>query len=195
MPCNIKRLGCDPAQVRGMSERLIVSHYENDYRGAVMRLNMIEEKLAELDPAPASGFFINGLKREELIAMNSMILHELFFDGLGGQSELASPLKHALAGDFGSYERRRSEFERRLAVAPDGCCCNGRPEIESLSINGHRTTAIRWRAARRSLPSICMSTPIASTSAPRLHVEAFMGAMRWSNADRLFSEMSGNAGT
>jgi Fe-Mn family superoxide dismutase len=38
-------IGCNPAQVRGMSERLIVSHYENNYRGAVMRLNTIEEKL------------------------------------------------------------------------------------------------------------------------------------------------------
>jgi Fe-Mn family superoxide dismutase len=44
---------------------------------------------------------INGLKREELIAMNSMILHELFFDGLGDLSEPASPLKHGGRNDQG----------------------------------------------------------------------------------------------
>ena len=78
MPYSVKPLGCDPARVKGMSERLIISHYENNYGGAVKRLNLIEEKLAELDYANASGFLINGLKREELIAMNSMILHEHF---------------------------------------------------------------------------------------------------------------------
>src|SRR5262249_40368539 len=78
-----KPLSCDPARVRGMSERLIVSHYENNYCGAVKRLNLIQEQFAGLDPAAAPGFLINGLKREELIAANSMVLHELFFDGLG----------------------------------------------------------------------------------------------------------------
>src|SRR3954469_4856250 len=101
MSYSIKPLGCDPARIKGMSEPLIVSHYENNYCGAVKRLNLIEEKLAELDFASAPGFLINGLKREELIAMNSMTLHELFFDGLGDQSEPAAPLLDALNRDFG----------------------------------------------------------------------------------------------
>jgi superoxide dismutase, Fe-Mn family len=79
----IKPLSCDPARIKGMSERLIISHYENNYGGAVKRLNAIEEQLSEFDYANAAGFLINGLKREQLVAMNSMILHELFFDGLG----------------------------------------------------------------------------------------------------------------
>ena len=45
----MKPIGCDPARIKGMSERLIVSHYENNYGGAVKRLNLIEEKVAELD--------------------------------------------------------------------------------------------------------------------------------------------------
>jgi Fe-Mn family superoxide dismutase len=85
-----------------MSERLIISHYENNYGGATKRLNVIEEKLAELDYANAPAFLINGLKREQLIAMNSMVLHELFFDGLGDQSEPRSALRDALTRDFGS---------------------------------------------------------------------------------------------
>src|SRR5258708_8196781 len=72
----MKPLSCDAARTKGMSERLIISHYENNYGGAVKRLNLIGEKLAELDYTTAPGFLINGLKREELVAMNSMILHE-----------------------------------------------------------------------------------------------------------------------
>src|ERR1700681_1270074 len=110
MTYKMKPLACDPAHVKGMSERLIISHYENNYGGAVKRLNLIEEKLAELDYATAPGFVIHGLKRGQPIGMNSVILHELFFDGLGEQSEPGDGLKEALARDFGSYERWRSEF-------------------------------------------------------------------------------------
>src|SRR5213082_2188317 len=93
-----------------MSERLIVSHYENNYGGAVKRLNLIDEQLAQLEFDKAASFLINGLKRGQLIAMNSMILHELFFDGLGDQSEPQSALREALARNFGSFERWRAEF-------------------------------------------------------------------------------------
>ena len=56
-------LGCDPQHIKGMSERLIVSHYENNYGGAVKRLNLITEQLATLDFANAAGYLVNGLKR------------------------------------------------------------------------------------------------------------------------------------
>ncbi len=79
----MKPLACDPARLSGLSEKLIVSHYENNYGGAVKLLKAITEQLASLDFAKAPVFTINGLKREELIATNSMILHELYFDGLG----------------------------------------------------------------------------------------------------------------
>jgi Fe-Mn family superoxide dismutase len=106
----MKPLSCDPNRIRGMSERMIISHYENNYGGAVKRLNLIDEKLAELDYASAPGFLVNGLKREQLIATNSMILHEVFFDSLGDESEPGSTLKDVLARDFGSYDRWRAEF-------------------------------------------------------------------------------------
>ena len=106
----MKSLSCDPARIKGMSERLIISHYENNYGGAVKRLNLIDEQLAQLEFDKATGFLINGLKREQLIAMNSMILHELFFDGLGDQSEARGPLREAIIRDFGSFERWHAEF-------------------------------------------------------------------------------------
>ena len=62
----MKPLTCDPKAIKGMSERLIVSHYENNYGGTVQRLNAITAQLAELDFATAPIFLINGLKREEL---------------------------------------------------------------------------------------------------------------------------------
>jgi Fe-Mn family superoxide dismutase len=101
----------EPKMLRGISERLIVSHYENNYGGAVRRLNAIDAALAALDPASAPGFALNGLKREQLVAHNSMLLHELYFASLGGSGG-APPddLAAALAASFGSVERWRAEL-------------------------------------------------------------------------------------
>ena len=107
-----------------MSEKLLVSHYENNYGGAVNRLNAIEAQLAGLDFAKAPGFLINGLKREELIAMNSMILHEIFFASLGEKSAPDGELKDALTRDFGSLDRWwvSRQWAKHRAAAPAGCC-------------------------------------------------------------------------
>src|SRR5687767_8393060 len=77
-----KPLPFDPKAVPGLSERLLTSHHKNNYGGAVRRLGQITQAFATLDPATAPGFQLNGLKREELSAWNSMILHELYFSGL-----------------------------------------------------------------------------------------------------------------
>jgi Fe-Mn family superoxide dismutase len=87
MPYEMRPLSCDPTAISGMSEELITSHYQNNYGGTVQRLNAITMQLAELDFAAAPIFVINGLKREELIATNSMILHELFFASLGADGK------------------------------------------------------------------------------------------------------------
>ncbi|SDY15949.1 superoxide dismutase [Nitrosomonas sp. Nm33] len=110
MTYQMKPLACDPAKLTSLSEKLIVSHYENNYGGAVKRLNAITTQLAELDFANAPVFVLNGLKREELIASNSMILHEVYFDSLGNSGVLSGDLNAALVRDFGSIERWRAEF-------------------------------------------------------------------------------------
>lgn len=106
----MKPLSCDPARLNDLSERLIVSHYENNYGGAVKRLNAISAQLAALDSASAPVFVLNGLKREELIAFNSMILHEVYFDSLGQSGSLQGDIAAAIANDFGSVERWQTEF-------------------------------------------------------------------------------------
>ncbi|CAJ0884837.1 superoxide dismutase [Ralstonia pickettii] len=110
MTYQLQPLACDPTKLAGLSEKLIVSHYENNYGGAVKRLNAITAELAALDVAAAPVFVLNGLKREELIATNSMILHEVYFDSLGDGGPLEGRLKDAIERDFGSVARWQAEF-------------------------------------------------------------------------------------
>jgi Fe-Mn family superoxide dismutase len=120
----IRPLPFDPERLRGLSERLLQSHHQNNYGGAVKRLHAMRAELGTLDWQSAPGYRINGLKREELIAANSMILHELYFAGLGGDGVLKSAGKPAGLGvgmkrDFGTFENWRAEF-MALATALGG---------------------------------------------------------------------------
>jgi len=121
---SIQPLPFDPARLRGLSARLLQSHHENNYGGAVKRLLAIRSELASLDWTASPGFRINGLKREELIASNSMTLHELYFACLGGDGKVKPAGKPAgftvgLQRDFGSFERWSAEFTA-LATAMGG---------------------------------------------------------------------------
>lgn len=120
MNAEIQPLPFDARKLRGLSARLVESHHGNNYGGAVKRLQAIRAKLAELDWPAAPGFVLNGLKREELIAANSMFLHELYFASLGGDGVLPlGGLSVGIARDFGSVECWRGEF-MALALALGG---------------------------------------------------------------------------
>ncbi len=111
MTARLQDLPFDPAALNRLSPALITSHHQNNYGGAVKRLNAIRKDLAAMPFATAPGFQLNGLKREELIATNSMLLHELYFASLGGDGVTMEPAaKLMLEASFGSVERWREEF-------------------------------------------------------------------------------------
>jgi Fe-Mn family superoxide dismutase len=90
--------------------KLIESHYENNYGGALRRLNAITDQLESLDFASTPGHVLNALKREELVALNSTLLHELYFASMGGDGQPTKGMTEILARDFGSFDRWRTEF-------------------------------------------------------------------------------------
>ncbi|HQZ05879.1 MAG: superoxide dismutase [Rhodoferax sp.] len=111
MDALIQPLPFDPLVLPGLSERMLRSHHANNYGGAVKRLNAIRARLASLTVANAPGFELNGLKREELIACNSMLLHELHFASMGGdRAPMVPAMELALCASFGSVARWRDEF-------------------------------------------------------------------------------------
>lgn len=107
---DVKPLPFNPAKLQGISEKLIVSHHDKNYAGAVKRLGTIEEKIAQL-PADAAPFQMGSLKREALIATNSMILHEYYFENLGGDGKIGGETKNAITKQFGSVEAWEHDFK------------------------------------------------------------------------------------
>ena len=188
-------LGCDPRHIKGMSERLIVSHYENNYGGAVKRLNLITEQIAALDFANATGYLVNGLKREQLIAMNSMILHELFFAGLGEESAPGAALMAAMARDFGSYDRWRAEFVAMGKAQGGG---SGWVLLTYSARDGRLVN--QW--AMDHTTTLAGGQPILAFdmyehayhmdygAKAASYVDAFMATIRWANADALYARLA-----
>ena len=190
MPYDIKPLSCDPKKLKGLSEKLIVSHWENNYSGAVKRLNAITAQLASLDFAAAPVPVINGLKREELIATNSMILHELYFDGPGDEGEPDTPLREALTRDFGSVDRWRTEF-----VAMGKARGGGSGWVLLTSSARDRKLVNQWAADHTH--GLAGATPILALdmyehayhldygAAAAKYVDAFMQNIKWDHVSRL----------
>lgn len=100
-----------PWTLNGISPTLIESHYEVNYGGTVRRLNAIAEQLAFLDRMKTPAEVIHRLKRDEFTALNSMLLHELYFASLGGDGRaVPAEMTAALTRDFASPNQWRDEF-------------------------------------------------------------------------------------
>jgi Fe-Mn family superoxide dismutase len=194
----IKKLPFDPAKIKGLSEKLLVSHYENNYSGAVKRLNAITAQLAALDVANAPVFVVNGLKREELIATNSMIIHELYFDGLGGEGDPKGPLAEALRKDFGSVERWKAEFVamgKALGGGSGWVLLTWSPRDKRL-VNTWLADHTHSLANGRPVLALDMyehAYHMDYGARAAAYVDAFMQVIRWDNAVALYERYSKEA--
>lgn len=178
----------DPKTIIGLSEKLLVSHHDNNYAGAVKRLGTIEGQLAALDPATAPNFTLNGLKREELIAWNSMILHEIYFAGIGTPTRPGAALAAAIEHDFGSDARWRAEF------AAMGKALGGGSGWVVLTYSQRDRRLVNQWAADHTM-ALAGSTPILVLdmyehayaidygAKAAAYVDAFMGTVNWTSAD------------
>ena len=180
MAYQVNPMSFDPKSITGISEKVLVSHYENNYVGAVKRLNAIGTQLAELDFAKAPNFVVNGLKREELIASNSMILHEIYFDGLGGASKPNGALAAAGKAEGGgsgwvilSYSPRDKRLVNQWAADHTTTLAGGRPVLV-LDMYEHAYHMDYGAAAAK-------------------YVDIYMEAIRWENAAKLYEQYSREA--
>jgi Fe-Mn family superoxide dismutase len=103
----------DAKGLKGISDKLIQSHWENNYGGAVKALNVVRGRLTQaLKDADTPPYVYNGLKREQLIRTGSVVLHELYFANLGGDGKPSGDLRTKIAGSFGSFDAWEAEFRK-----------------------------------------------------------------------------------
>jgi superoxide dismutase, Fe-Mn family len=108
-----KPLPFNSASLNGLSQRLIDSHWSNNYGGSVRALNETKRRLADaLADRELPPYIYNDLKREHLMRTGSVVLHELYFENLGGNGRADDAARAWLASAFGQFDRWEAEFRR-----------------------------------------------------------------------------------
>ena len=115
-----KPLSFDPAKLTGLSEKLLRSHWENNYGGSVKALNTVKQKLGQaLGEKDLPPYIYNDLKREHLMRTGSVVFHELYFDNLGGDGKADADSRKQIGTAFGDFNTWESEF-RKIAAGLGG---------------------------------------------------------------------------
>jgi Fe-Mn family superoxide dismutase len=185
----------DPKTVPGLSETLLVSHHDNNYAGAVKRLGAIRADFAKLDPAKAPVYSLNGLKREELVAWNSMILHEVYFAGFGPRAAPSGGLSRAIERDFGSMDTWATQFSSlgKALGGGSGWVLLTWSRRDNRLINtwaADHTMMLADGAPLLALDMYEHAYHIDYGAKAAAYVDAFMKAFTWSRANAEFARVS-----
>jgi Fe-Mn family superoxide dismutase len=96
-------------------------HYNTHHKGYVDKLNEIEKELTRTDPSKANGNYslIGELKRRWTWNHSGNILHDVYWDNLGGDGNAASgkELHERIIADFGSYDAWKADFKATAVAA------------------------------------------------------------------------------
>ncbi|MFD4836575.1 Fe-Mn family superoxide dismutase [Achromobacter sp. NPDC058515] len=180
-----KPLSMNPECVAGLSSTLLRSHYDNNYLGAVSRLNAIRTRLGNTDWEAQPGFALIGAKREELLAANSVFLHEAYFGVLGGDGLIpAGGLSVALERDFGSVQNWRAEFTSlaRAMGGGSGWAILAWSPREARLVNqwaGDHTQLLAGASTLLALDMYEHAYHIDFGAKAAAYVDAFMAGIRW----------------
>ncbi|MEP7212541.1 MAG: superoxide dismutase [Acidobacteriota bacterium] len=109
----VRPLPFNAGKLNGISEKLIRSHHENNYAGAVKALNAVEQRLGAMaKDKDLPAYMYGDLKREELLRTGSVVLHEKYFANLGGNGKADGNALKSIAAAFGSLENWEAEFKK-----------------------------------------------------------------------------------
>lgn len=190
----LKPLTLNPEKMKDLSADLLRNHHDKEYADAVKTLNAVGEELATLDFFDVPPEKLGRLKHDEQAARNSTVLHEIYFDGLAETpTRPAGLLAQALSRDFGSLDRWKVEFTGIgkslaagtgwviLAYAPrERRLFNHRAENDSMAPAGAVPLLVMDMYEHAYAGDYGADTG--------QYVEAFMRAIKWTNAEHLYRE-------
>jgi Fe-Mn family superoxide dismutase len=101
------------SSLNGISQKTIDEHYGKLYQGYVKKWQEIQDKLLTADISSSNATFsdLRELKLEESFAANAVILHEAYFDILGGNGKPESEILEMIEKDFQSFDKWLENFK------------------------------------------------------------------------------------
>lgn len=178
----------DPKKLKGLSERLIVSHHENNYGGAVKNLNKVEEELSRVNK-DTPGFVVAGLRERELTFTNSAILHELYFGNLGGTDKPSGAIQKAITEQFGSLSRWEELFRATAMSLAGGSgwtilAFNFQSGALHTYWSGNHTQALAFGSPLLILDMYEHAYHLDFGAAAAKYVDAFFDNVRWEQVNQ-----------
>lgn len=177
-----------PGSLRGLSARLLTSHHENNYGGAVRNLNRVEQELARITP-DTPPFVVAALRERELTFRNSKLLHEAYFANLGGDGRRAGAIEEALARAYGTSAR----WEAHLRATAMGLGGGSGWVVLALELD---TGALRTYASAGHAQALAGAAPLLVLdmyehsyqmdfgAAVARYIDAFLSNVRWDEVNR-----------
>jgi len=184
----------NPAKLPGLSEKLLISHHDNNYAGAVKALNAVELELDKFNKE-THGFLVAGLRERELTYANSAYLHERYFENLGGDGKPSGDFAKALSTQFGSAARWE-EVIRATAMSISG------GSGWAMIVHSPLTNDLRVIGTGGHAPALAAGTPILVIdmfehayaidygSAHAKYVDAFFANINWAVLDKRWQAAS-----
>ncbi len=100
--------------LNGISAQINTWHHDTHYAGYVKKRNEIEKKLETVDRAVANASYseYGEMKRRETFNASGQILHEIYWDVMGGNGKAGKALSvvGVLSKDFGSFDKWKEDF-------------------------------------------------------------------------------------
>jgi Fe-Mn family superoxide dismutase len=186
----VKPLPFDARALVGLSERMIVSHHENNYGGAVRNLNSLERQLAQVTKdTPA--FVVGGLRQHELMYRNSATLHEAYFGNLGGNGRADGAIATAISEAYGAFDKWETHF--RLTGASLGGGAGWVLLVFELATGQLRTL---WSGHHSQVPATTLPLLVMDMyehsyqmdygAAVLKYIDAFFANVQWETVNRRF---------
>lgn len=178
------------SSLNGLSERLITSHHDNNYVGAVKNLNRVEQELSAVTP-DTPPFLVAALREKELTFRNSKALHEAYFGNLGGDGKRSGGIEAALAQSYGSS----GAWEQHFRATGLGLGGGSGWVLLALELD---TGALRTAASTNHTQALANATPLLVMdlyehsyqldfgAAAAKYVEAFLANVKWDEVNRRF---------
>jgi Fe-Mn family superoxide dismutase len=164
------------------------SHHENNYTGAVKRLNLIQQQLGQL-PNDAPPYQVGSLKREELIATNSMVLHEFYFANLGGDGKASGTITDLIKAQYGSVATWEHDFRQTgLSLAGGSGWVILAFDRHQLAVHNYwswdHTHSLAWGTPLLVMDMYEHSYAMDYGANARGYVDAFFSNIQWDEVNR-----------
>jgi Fe-Mn family superoxide dismutase len=178
-------------ELKGISQKTIEIHYEKLYKGYVKKWQEIQEKLKIVDKSTANATFsdLRELKLEESFASNAIILHEAYFDILGGHGKPAGMILKVIKKDFGSFEKWQEEF-KALGLCSRGWVILGVDfndgKMKNFLLDAHNLYGVVGMAPILVMDMYEHAYFIDFGSDKKSYIEAFFQNLNWQVINRRF---------